>query len=265
MLFTRIPLARSTRGKLCQNSSSRKKIPFHQRQPCLLIMKKDKEDIGQWYNTYTIEHSGDGTLLCEHRQLTGNCHQNVSKRCSQEIQCRITWKKQLVHSDWYWFKACGAGCRAVTGQTYVGTGVHTQMPPECEEIDDHGVSEKISCIDNRIKEHLQFSVTSVTQCGANVNSRSSPLSFPSSSLRLRRVAATDSSPRNRFSNTCYSIIPKIRRRDFKGCPRGFLEGVNKSTFLWRFTVVYFDVSVFLLLLTGRLCRRRGNVEIIVWN
>ena len=30
------------------------------------------------------------------------------------------------------------------------------MPPECEEIEDRGVPEKISCIDGRIKEHLRF-------------------------------------------------------------------------------------------------------------
>lgn len=124
---------------------------------CLLILKKSHSPWNQ----------GNGESFIENREFTGNCYQNVSKRCSRGIQCRVTWKEQLVHSDWYWFKARGAGCRAVTGQTYVRTGVRTQMPPECEEIDD-GVSEKISCIDNRIKEHLQFTVT---QCGANVNSR----------------------------------------------------------------------------------------------
>ncbi|XP_061931069.1 uncharacterized protein LOC107994344 [Apis cerana] len=36
------------------------------------------------------------------------------------------------------------------------------MPPECEEIEGH--EEKTSCIDGRIKEHLQFSPT-FTLCG----------------------------------------------------------------------------------------------------
>lgn len=142
------------------------------------------------------------------------------------------------------------------------------MPPECEEIDDHGVPERISCIDNTFKEHLQFSVTSVTQCGANINSRSSPCFFRFLLPRyvLRRVAATDPSPRNRFSNTCYSITPKIRRKIPKAIPLDFFEEINKPAFLWRFTCcVLRAVSVFLLLLTGRLCRRRGNVEKTVWN
>lgn len=41
------------------------------------------------------------------------------------------------------------------------------MPPECEEIEDHGVPEKISCIDGRIKEHLRIPAPA-TLCGANV-------------------------------------------------------------------------------------------------
>ena len=38
------------------------------------------------------------------------------------------------------------------------------MPPECEEIEDRSVPEKISCIDGRIKDPLRF-VTPVTLCG----------------------------------------------------------------------------------------------------
>ncbi|XP_050589834.1 protein rolling stone-like isoform X1 [Bombus affinis] len=38
------------------------------------------------------------------------------------------------------------------------------MPPECEEIEDHGVPEKISCIDGRIKEHLRIPAPA-TLCG----------------------------------------------------------------------------------------------------
>ncbi|XP_076762451.1 protein rolling stone isoform X1 [Xylocopa sonorina] len=38
------------------------------------------------------------------------------------------------------------------------------MPPECEEIEDYGVPEKISWIDGRIKEHLRFT-SPTTYCG----------------------------------------------------------------------------------------------------
>ena len=38
------------------------------------------------------------------------------------------------------------------------------MPPECEEIEDRGVPEKISCIDGRIKEHLRFAAPTLL-CG----------------------------------------------------------------------------------------------------
>lgn len=46
------------------------------------------------------------------------------------------------------------------------------MPPECEEIEDHGVPEKISCIDGAMKEYLRFQAFP-TLCGANIYPRSS--------------------------------------------------------------------------------------------
>lgn len=62
-------------------------------------------------------------------------------------------------------KHADAGCRAVNGPSSRRTGSQAQMPPECEEIEDRGVPERISCIDGRIKDPLRF-VTPASLCGA---------------------------------------------------------------------------------------------------
>lgn len=101
------------------------------------------------------------------RKFTSNYYQNVSKRCSYSAvkyggnSWCIAIDIDLKHAE------------PVAGQSrakrYVEQETGTQMPPECEEIEGH--EEKTSCIDGRIKEHLQFSPT-FTLCGANIYPRS---------------------------------------------------------------------------------------------